>query len=111
MKYKNLLFIAGIAGLFFFASCSPIIYYMGDSYASSSSVEVYYDIKEIKKEYKIIGRMVKEVTLRTETDKRQMINEAKKRGADAIVFSDILLSDKKQSDQVSVKAELIKYVD
>lgn len=90
-------------------SCSPVIYYLGDAYPASSSVDVYYDAAQVKRDYKTIGRMTKEL-IRSESDKRYMIELAKKKGADAIIFSDLLLEQgKKGSDQVSVKAELIKY--
>lgn len=90
-------------------SCSPVIHYFGDTYPASSSVDVYYDAAQVKRDYKTIGRMTKEL-VRSESDKRYMIELAKKKGADAIIFSDLHLEQgKKDSDQVSVKAELIKY--
>ena len=109
MNLKNLLFTTLFSLLLL--SCSPVIYYLGDSYSSTSSVQVYYDAKEVKKQYKVMGRMTKEVTLNTERDKKYMIEEAKKRGADGIIFSDLSISpERKQGEQVSVKAELIKFL-
>ena len=97
--------------LFILSSCSPAIYYLGDSYPSSSSVDVFYNAKEIKKEYKTMGRMTKEVlSYKAESDRKQMIETARKKGADGIIFSDLTLeTDARKSDQVTVKAELIKY--
>jgi hypothetical protein len=86
------------------------VYYIGDSYSPTTDVQVFYDVKEITKEYKIIGRMTKEITLNSKVEKNAMIREAKKHGADGIIFSDISMDqDKKHSDRVYVKAELIKY--
>jgi hypothetical protein len=94
---------------FLLLSCSPVIHYFGDTYPVSSSVDVYYDAAQVKRAYKTIGRMTKEL-VHSESDKRYMIELAKKKGADAIIFSDLHLDQgKKDSDQVSVKAELIKY--
>jgi hypothetical protein len=91
-----------------FVSCSPAIYYLGDSYASSSQVEVFYDAKEVKKEYKVIGRMVMPITFDSQREKKQMISEAKKKGADGIIFNELTVDDNKTYN-VSVKAELIKF--
>ncbi|HWJ27529.1 MAG TPA: hypothetical protein VNS32_13370 [Flavisolibacter sp.] len=113
MSYQKKLFLSPfiLSLLFIIGSCSPLVYYIGDSYTPTNDVQVFYDIKEIKKEYKVIGRMTKEITLNSEVEKNAMIREAKKHGADGIIFSDITMNqDKKQSDQVYVKAELIKYL-
>jgi hypothetical protein len=90
-------------------SCSPVIHYFGDDYPASSSVEVYYKAAEVKKPYKTIGHMTKEV-IRSESDKKYMIEMAKKKGADGIIFSDLSLDNDKKSTLVSVKAELIRYL-
>jgi hypothetical protein len=90
-------------------SCSPLIYYFGDDYPASSNVEVYYNAAEVKKAYKTIGHMTKEV-IRSESDKKYMIELAKKKGADGIIFSDLSLDNEKKSTLVSVKAELIRYL-
>ena len=90
-------------------SCSPVIHYFGEEYPSSSSVEVYYKAAEVKKPYKTIGHMTKDV-IRSESDKQYMIELAKKKGADGIIFSDLSLDNEKKSTSVTVKAELIRYL-
>lgn len=95
---------------FVLLSCSPLIYYFGDDYPTSSSVEVYYKAEEVKKPYTTIGHMTKEVYRPdSKSDKKDMIELAKKKGADAIIFSDLNLDTDKKSTLVSVKAELIRY--
>lgn len=92
-------------------SCSPLIYYFGDDYPASSSVEIYYNASEVKKPYTTIGHMTKEVYSHgTESDKKYMIELAKKKGADGIIFSDLNLDKEKSGNQVSVKAALIRYL-
>ena len=109
MRKKTLPLISVVLlSTIFFFSCSPFIYYIGDSYASSSQIEVFYDAKEIKKEYKVIGRMVMPITSDTEREKKIMIAEAKKKGADGIIFNDLTV-DEGKSYNVSAKAELIKF--
>ncbi len=94
----------------FVSACRPLIYYIGDKYPASSSVDVYYDARQIKKEYKTIGRMTHSLVIPTERDKRWMIEEAKRKGADGIIFSDLSIDQEHKSEQVTVKAELIKYL-
>ena len=92
-------------------SCSPLIYYFGDDYPASSNVEVYYNVAEVKKPYKTIGHMTKEVySTGSGSDKKYMIELAKKKGADGIIFSDLNMDSEKKSTTVSVKAELIRYL-
>ena len=98
-----------VALFFVLVSCGPRVYYLGDSYAPSSSVEIYYNAAQVKRDYITIGHMTKEL-YKAERDKTLMVEEAKKRGADAIIFSDLSLDrDKKEHDLVTVKAELIKF--
>ncbi|HEX2605839.1 MAG TPA: hypothetical protein VHK91_00605 [Flavisolibacter sp.] len=108
MKSKHLLTTLSFTLLLL--SCSPVIYYLGDNYDPTSNVEVFYDAAQVKKEYRVMGHMTKEISLRSESDKKAMVKEAQKRGADGIIFSDLSMSADKKSEQVSVKAELIKYL-
>jgi hypothetical protein len=93
---------------FLLLSCSPHIYYFGDAYPASSSVEVYYDAAQVKKQYKTIGRMTKDL-IQSEYDKKHMIELAKKKGADGIIFSDLAMDNERKSTSVIIKAELIKF--
>ena len=93
---------------FLLLSCSPHIYYFGYAYPASSSVEVYYEAAQVKKQYKTIGRMTKDL-IKADYDKKHMIELAKKKGADGIIFSDLSLDNERKSSSVIIKAELIKY--
>lgn len=109
-RYATCSLLTFITAVFLFA-CSPVIYYIGDKYPASSTVDVYYDAGQIKKEYKTIGRMIKSVALLTERDRRWMIEEAKRKGAHGIIFSDLSIDrERTGGEQVTVKAELIKYL-
>jgi hypothetical protein len=111
MSYQKKLLLSSfvLPALFTIVSCSPLIYYVGDNYSQTSDVQVFYSAKEIKREYKVIGHMTKEISYKSESDKKAMIKEAKKHGADGIIFSDINLNPDRKSDQATVKAELIKF--
>lgn len=95
-------------------SCSgPIIHYLGESYQPSAAVEIYYDVKEIKKEYKVMGRMTNDKFIEYDPEliKKEMIEKAKSVGADAVVFYDLTAEEMKGvGDGITVKAQLIKYL-
>ena len=38
-------------------SCSPHLRYLGDTYPPTKEIDVYYDEKDIEKDYKIIGQL------------------------------------------------------
>ncbi|MDF1695849.1 MAG: hypothetical protein P1U56_08465 [Saprospiraceae bacterium] len=103
MKYLSLL-----VALILVTSCAPRMYYLGDDYPPTSSVDVYYDDGDISKEYRVIGQLTgnNESGLSSLDDiKESMIAEAKKRGADGILF---LFADS-FDDNHSVKASLLIY--
>lgn len=115
MKYRKILILATFFILFSLSisSCGPTIHYLGESYDSSQSVEVYYEAKQIKKEYKVIGRMTNDKIFEYDTEviRKKMIEKAKQVGADGIIFSDLSVEkDNKQDDRIAVKAELIKFL-
>ena len=108
MKHFNSLpSILSLLLIFTMVSCSPLIHYVGDNYPPTSSVDVYYAVKDIKRDYTIMGRMTKELTYGGQVQ-QEMINEAKRKGAEGIIFYD-LETDAGKSSVVSIKAELIRY--
>ena len=94
--------------IFLTGSCYTIEY-LGESYAPSEQVEVYYDAKQVKKEYRIIGRMAELTSVVKHTEK-QMIKKAKSVGADAIIFTDMDAKGYgKDGIGTTLKAEVIRY--
>ncbi len=98
--------------------CWPTIHYLGDNLPPTTSVDLYYDAKAVKKEYKVIGRMTNDQFsgYNVQTIKKQMIKKAKKVGAEGIIFSDLsvessrrVVNSSSQGGELAVKAELIKY--
>jgi hypothetical protein len=93
-------------------SCGPTIHFLGDAHAPTSTVDLYYDTKEVTKEYKVIGRMTNDqyINYDVEDVKKEMIKKAKQVGADGIIFSDLNVENtRSQGDKLAVKAELIRY--
>ena len=108
MKHFNSLPVQlSLVFIFALSSCSPLIHYVGDTYPATPTVDVYYSVRDVKREYKIMGRMTKEL-VQGDAEKREMIQEAKRRGAEGIIFYDLEM-DAGKSSVVSIKAELIRY--
>jgi hypothetical protein len=93
--------------IFTLISCAPLIHYVGDKYPPTSTVDVYYSVKDIPRDYTIMGRMTREL-IQGEQEKKEMIEEAKRKGAEGIIFYDLAM-DAGKSSLVSIKAELIRY--
>ena len=80
-----------LALLLFISACSPKINFIGNQYAPTQSVDLYFDSKDIDKEYKVMGMMQnegREFANDPEKIKAALVAEAKRRGADAILFGD-----------------------
>jgi hypothetical protein len=107
MKQFNLLSSTLTLLMFMLVSCATSIPYVGDSYPPTSTVDVYYSVEDIQREYRIMGRMTREL-IRGDREKNEMIAEAKRKGAEGIIFYDLEM-DAGKSSVVSIKAELIRY--
>ena len=99
--------------LFFLSACGPTIYYLGDSYPAKERLEVFYDDYDVKRQYEVIGRMTHDQWINYDPQiiKEEMLKEAKKRGADAIVFSDFGSSATDDNSTILIKSKLIRYKD
>lgn len=72
------------------SSCTTQLKYLGDTHEPNPNpVDVYYDVGDIKSDYKVIGKLSGQSQgLRSLDDvKNDMIKDAQKRGADGILFS------------------------
>lgn len=90
----------------------PGIHYLGDTFVPTDTVQVYYNEKDIRQPYRIMGKMTNDLLadFKVEKVKSTMIEKAKQVGADGILFSDVGVErDIKNAARVAVKAELIKF--
>lgn len=115
MKISNLL---GLAGLALCLSACSAMYgptYFGSNYPVTDSVQTFYSAKDVKLPYKVIGHMVAPISNSEsyqETVKRQLIEKAKKVGANGLIFSDIVRETHKTTiDDFSIKAEVIVFTE
>lgn len=104
MKNLCLLFVIS-----FVVSCAPRLYYLGDEYPSTSKVDTYFSPEDIEVEFKVIGQLTgRNVELGSQdlnVIKEAMVEEAKKRGANGILF---LYADSFDNEH-NVKADLLLY--
>lgn len=107
MKQFNTLSALMVLFSFMAVSCATSIPYVGESFSPTSSVDIYYSVKDVRRDYWIMGRMTREL-IRGDREKKEMIDEAKRRGAAGIIFYDLEM-DAGKSSVVSIKAELIRY--
>lgn len=105
--------ILSIFSILLLMSCSPKLSYLGDSYdANLGNVDTYYDIGDIKREFKVIGLLTanttQSITKSLEKTRDKMIEEAAVKGADAILFVDFYSTDVELDNSV-INAKLLRY--
>jgi hypothetical protein len=100
--------------ILFVIGCASVKY-VGKSYNPTNSVDVYYSEKEINKEYEVMGHAVASGGLFV-TDNRiheKLIEEAKIKGADAIVITGVdvehVSTGDTSTEERQFKATFIKY--
>ncbi len=104
MKYLSAIF-----ALTLFISCSPRLHYLGDVHPATTEIDTYYSPDDIEVDYRVIGQLTgsNEDVFFGDLDriKNAMIEEAKARGANGILF---LFADS-YGDNHNVKADLLLY--
>ncbi len=107
---KNLLLLSGILLL---VSCSPRVSYLGDEYAPTMHVDIFFDPVDIEQDYKVMGLISANNSnnslISLEDIKTKMIEEAKMKGADAILFNAVFSNASITDDQHIVEGKLLKY--
>ncbi|PWK71407.1 hypothetical protein LX99_04430 [Mucilaginibacter oryzae] len=88
---------------FFITSCATTTY-LGDAYPATEKVDVYYDARDVKKDYKVTGHLVTDYTYNPAKAKEELIAKAKKAGADGII---ILLGA--AGNHIAIRADALKY--
>ncbi len=84
-----------IAALFF-CSCGVSVSYLGNAYDKTSRVDVYVDASAIKKSYTVMGKgyqdNINQTLFSLEQLQKKVVEKAKEKGADAVLFQDYYLS-------------------
>lgn len=92
-------------------SCTPHLDYLGDSYAPTQKVDIFFDENDIEKDFKVMGIVKNEgrpLDLDdTESMQKAMIAKAKSLGADAVLFVD-LYTKEQRGEHTEIIRRLIK---
>lgn len=104
MKFLKLQHLA-IAFSLLLTSCGTMVNYLGDAYPATDKVDVYYDAKDIKQDYKVIGHLSTNDFVNSDQVKKALSNKAKAMGANGI----IILQTTGHDNNELVKADAIKY--
>ena len=71
-------------------ACSPTINYLGKSYSPTTKIDLYFDERDITRDYEVMGNMRNagyEIDMDDlESIKEAMIKKAREEGGDAILF-------------------------
>ncbi|MEN0056089.1 MAG: hypothetical protein AAGC65_20595 [Mucilaginibacter sp.] len=89
---------------FLLAACSPISY-VGDTFPATPKADIYYDAKDVKPDYKVIGHLSMEFSSNSDYIKTKLSEKARSLGADGVIILQTTGHDEKQT----VKADAIKY--
>lgn len=76
-------------------SCSNKIIYYGRTYPLTSSVDIFFREGDINEQNELMGKLTYEVTAKRNSDKvqRKIVEHVKDKGADAIIFDEISLTN------------------
>jgi hypothetical protein len=69
-----------------FSSCGIDTYYIGDTLPTTSNVDVFYDAKDVKKDYKVIGHLSIPTSVPVNQAKSKITEKAKAVGSDGIII-------------------------
>lgn len=95
-----------IAGSLCLASCASVGY-LGDKYDATTKTDIYYDPKDVKQDYKVIGHFSTDYNsaMKESYYKNKLTEKAMSIGADGV----IILQTTGNADHEMVRADAIKY--
>ncbi|WP_114941094.1 hypothetical protein [Mucilaginibacter endophyticus] len=100
LKLNHLIILLSL----FLASCATTSY-LGDTYPATEKVDVFYDAKDVKKDYKVIGHLAIAYTPNAAEAKNDLSIKAREVGADGI----IILQVDGNNEKATIRADAIKY--
>lgn len=89
-------------------SCASITY-IGDTLSPTSNIDVFYESKDIKKDYKVIGHISAIPGANENKAKARIIEKSKAVGADCVIIPGLDYTGGKNSDPLD-RADAIKYL-
>jgi hypothetical protein len=87
-------------------SCAvPAAVYLGDTYPVTNNIDVYYDAKDVKQDYKVIGHLAISYTPDSEAAKKLLSDKAKTQEANGIIIFQV----EGNNANATIRADAIKY--
>ena len=106
-KYVSLVVLVGLLAI----GCAEVDY-VGESFKPTTNIDLYFSKEDIEKEYTVMGHAVGDGTSDSNEIQKALIEEAKEKGADAVLITGIdnqLLSTEDGDPESEVKASFLKY--
>ena len=106
-KYLSLVLLVGLLTV----GCAEVDY-VGESFKPTTNIDLYFSKEDIEKEYTVMGHAVGDGTSDSNEIQKALIEEAKEKGADAVLITGIdnqLLSTEDGDPESKVKASFLKY--
>ncbi len=90
-KSKSLFFVASLL----LSSCANKIIYYGREYQPTENVDIYFRESDVIEPTEIMGKVTLEMSVKKSSDKvqKKLMNRAKGKGADAIIFDEVALTN------------------
>lgn len=109
---KKYVFFA-LAPLMFLFSCIATLKYMGDTHPPTTNVDIYYSSHDVKKPYTVFGK-ASDSGSNLQKIQNQIVAEAKKRGANGIIYlniqnSNAVTNGNSDPSNVVINANFIEY--
>lgn len=107
---KNLLLLSSLTCFLILSGCyTSHVTYVGDSYQYSNQVELFFDENKVNGDYEIMGHAVSQGG-KPEHLELELIERAKKEGADAVIISSLDKESDGESFRNLIKAVFVKYL-
>ena len=113
--YKNTFQLGSvfILAALFAVGCATVNY-VGESFAPTTAVDLYFSKESIEKEYTVIGHAMGSSFFRSnDTIQKELLEEAKRKGADAVLITGIGKAHApvgdSSIDESQINASFLKY--
>ena len=101
-KYVSLILLVGLLAV----GCAEVDY-VGESFKPTTNIDLYFSKEDIEKEYTVMGHAIGSGTYDSSSIQKALIEEAKEKGADAVLITGI--DDQDNGYESEVTASFLKY--
>ena len=110
---KNLILILSFLT---FSSCSFLVnpvHYLGNDLPPTDHVDIFFNFGDVEKDFTVIGKLSNDAgaTISIERVKEKMIEKAREKGGDAIVFLNLDVETYDANRRIAIAAEVLRYKD